>query len=228
MATTTVLDMITGAYRLLQVKNPDTTLTADEVNDGLEAINLMLDSWSTETLILHHITKETISLTASTNPYIFTDPPLAIEQISINVSGIDYPIQLIGYDDYAAIRLKTLLNTYPQYAYFDRTYPTGTLYFYPVCNINADCTLYTRRILGQFASVYDELNLPPGTARAIKFNLAIELAAEFQTDAGQSVVMIANSSKAAIKRLNHRVRTLEVDPALLKTSNRRFNIYRGN
>jgi hypothetical protein len=63
----------------------------------------------------------------------------------------------------------------------------------------------------------------------LKYNLACEIAAEYQTKSGDDVSKIAMQAKAAIKRTNKRPLTAQVDPALLgPQGGNRFNIYKGN
>ena len=233
---TTVNDIINGALRLLQVKSPDVDLTADEANDALESLNMMLDGLSNESLMLYHVTKETFNLvsgqqsyTIGTNGDFDTTRPIAIEQATVKITNTDWPIQSLAYDDWSAIRLKTLVANYAQYLYLDATYPLGNVYFYPVPTTPATTvTLYMRKPLENFDRLTQELNLPKGYARMLKYNLAVELAPEYQTDPGQVVMKIARDSKADLKRTNKRPITLQNDPALFNQKQTRFNIYKGN
>jgi hypothetical protein len=234
MSTTTALDIIHGALRLLQVKSPDVALTADEANDALDSLNLMIDSWANESLMLHHITSETFTLTAGLNPHTIgtggtfnTDRPTDIQAMTVKVGNVDLPVTLLDYDDYAVIKLKTLQNLYPQYAYYEPTYPLGTLWLYPVPSQASSITIYSEKPLTQFANLTSTFSLPPGYAKAMKFNLAVDIAPEYQTEPGQSVVGQAVVTKALIKRKNKKLLTTRADLVLLgNNSATRYNIYR--
>jgi hypothetical protein len=46
MATTTALDLVNDALSVLQVLSPDIVLTSAEANDGLDSLNLLMESLS--------------------------------------------------------------------------------------------------------------------------------------------------------------------------------------
>jgi hypothetical protein len=99
---------------------------------------------------------------------------------------------------------------------------------YPVPSTASTINLYSRKPLTNFASLTDNLTLPPGYERALKYSLAVELAPEYQVSAGQDVIALAIAAKASLKRTNKRPLTLQIDPAALTVSGkRRFNIYTG-
>ena len=104
----------------------------------------------------------------------------------------------------------------------------GNVYLYPIAPTANLITLYLKKPLSQFSNLQSQVILPPGFERLLKFNLAVELASEYQTKAGEDVSKIAMQAKAAIKRTNKRVLTVQVDPALLgPQGSGRFNIYLG-
>jgi hypothetical protein len=229
----TVADIINAALRLLQVNNPDTALTNDEVHDGLEAINMMIDGWSNESLMLHHISKETFQTIAGQASYTIgysaqfnTARPISIEAMTVNISTTDWPVKQLAFDDYAMIRLKTLQSNYPQYFYVDEGADLSTIYLYPVPVSPAPLiTLYMRKPLPTFTSAFEEIILPKGYLRALKYNLAVELAPEYQTDPGQVVTRTAITSKADLKRTNVRAITTQTDLVPLSSTRPRYNIY---
>lgn len=234
MSMITANDIINSALRVLQVAGSDVVLTANEANNGLDALNVMIDSWSTESLMLYHITKEQFSINPGVNPYTFgagglfnSDRPVEIELATVSVGGVDRPLKIVAYDDYAAILLKSVTSGYPQELYVDATFPQTNCYFYPIPNVSTTVTLYSRKALTQFSNLTSTFSLPPGYARALKYCLAIELAPEYQTSAGADVISLASVAKSNLKRVNKRVVTLQVDPALMGKSQRRFNVYVG-
>ena len=232
---TTATDIINGALRLLQVKSPDVTLTASEANDGLEALNMMLDSWANENLMAYHVVKESFTLVPGQNPYTVgagghfdTERPQEIQSATITINGADFNVVPVDYDDWAAIRLKSLQTGYTEYLYLDNTYPIGNIYIYPVSSIASTLTLYSRKPFVQFANLTSPVNLPPGYARCMKYGLAIELGPEYQKTAGDDVKRLFVAAKAGIKRTNKRPITQQCDPALFAAGKQRFNIFRGS
>lgn len=232
---TTALDIINGSLRLLQVKSPDVVLQPEESNDALEALNMMVDSWSNESLMVYHMTKEPFTLTAAQASYTIgiggnfnTDRPIAIEGATYTINSVDYPVNTVAYDDWAAVRLKSLSTIFPDYLYYDAINPLGVIYMHPIPSAAGVLTLYCRKPFTQFTGLTDALVFPPGYARMMKYGLAIELAPEYQTTAGDDVKALFIAAKAGIKRVNKRPITSSIDPALFPPRSRRFNIYKGN
>ena len=68
------------------------------------------------------------------------------------------------------------------------------------------------------------LALPPGYERAIKFNLAEELAPEYGTELLPGAIKIANESKKNVIRINSQPVVAQIDPGITGTGDR-YNIY---
>lgn len=116
--------------------------------------------------------------------------------------GLDYQIRIIPRDKYTALGLKGIAGPWPTDLYYDRTYPLGNIYFYPNPSMGGELHYWTDTILSDLQSINSPINLPQGYARAIKTNLAIELAAENGKAIPPSLALRAKESKAAIKSLN--------------------------
>lgn len=118
------------------------------------------------------------------------------------VQGLDYQIRIIPKDKYTALGLKGIAGPWPTDLYYDRTYPLGNMYFYPNPSMGGELHYWTDTILLDFQNINSPINLPQGYARAIKTNLAIELAAENGKAISPGLAMRAKEAKAAIKSLN--------------------------
>jgi hypothetical protein len=231
---TTALDLIKGALRPLNVLTGNTTLTDQESQDALEALQWMLESWATEGLTLYHATRETFTLTASLNPHTWgiggtfnSARPARLLQATVRVATVDYPLTLLGVDDYEAIRLKTLTTAWPIYGYYEPDYPLGKLYLWPIPTGNTINTVSEKPLTG-FDTLYSVISLPPGYADAIRYNLALRLAPEYQIEAGADLKRLAEKSLRNLKRINQRTPTIAMDP-MLRTAGegRRWIVYAG-
>ena len=118
------------------------------------------------------------------------------------VQGLDYQIRIIPRDKYTALGLKGIAGPWPTDLYYDMTYPLGNLYFYPNPSMAGELHYWTDTILLDMADINAPINLPQGYARAIKTNLAIELAAENGKAISNTLALRAKQAKAAIKALN--------------------------
>lgn len=118
------------------------------------------------------------------------------------IQGLDYQIRIIPRDKYTALGLKGIAGPWPTDLYFDPTYPYGNLYFYPNPSMAGQLHLWTDTLLSDFANLTDSVNLPQGYARAIKTNLAIELAAEYGKAVSPTLLQRAREAKNLVKSLN--------------------------
>src|SRR5687767_849521 len=65
----TAQDIITRAMKALGALGTSETPTASEANDGLEALNTMLDSWAGEELASYQVLEQTVILTVGKSQY---------------------------------------------------------------------------------------------------------------------------------------------------------------
>lgn len=236
-------DLIKAAMRLIQVTAVDVDLTAQELRDGLESLNRMLDSWSLDELMLYQVIREPFQLVSGQNPYSIglggdfnTVRPTKIVGAYLTLNNgsipVDYPMDVIQYDDYNAIRLKTLSTNFPNYIYYQPSFPIGEIYIYPVFTPNdpatigpAYITLTSWKPLPIIADPTAPLEFPPGYWEAIVFNLAVRLAEEYQFSIREATIALATNALKRLKRMNQRTNTLNTDVALMNTSQLRYNIY---
>lgn len=239
----TGLDLVKAAMRLIQVSSVDTDLTAAELQDGIQSLNRMLDQWAVEELMLYQVKREAFELIQNQNPYTIglgaiwnTVRPIKIVDAYLTLNNgnipVDYPMQVLNYDDYNAIRLKTLSTNFPGYIYYQPSFPIGEVYIYPLFAPNdpstqgpALVTLTSWTPLPLITDPTAYIELPPGYWEAIVFNLAIRIAEEYQFDIRPTTVALAQNALRIIKRMNQRTVTLQTDTALMNTSQMRYNIY---
>ena len=239
----TANDIIRASMRLIQVSAVDTDLTASELQDGLESLNRMLDSWSADELTLYQVIREEFPLVSGENPYSIgygghfnTSRPMKIVDAYLILNNgsipVSYPMQVLNYQDYNAIRLKTLSTNFPNYLYYQPSFPMGEVYIYPIFAPNDPSTQGPAYInltsWKPFDIILDptaKMSFPPGYWEAIVFNLAVRIAEEYQFDIRPTTVQLAVNALKRIKRLNQRTDTLQTDVALMNTSQLRYNIY---
>lgn len=218
-------DLVTEALKLIGSYAPGESLDASDAQDGLSTINRMIDSWSTEGLLIFAETRETpLTLTPGTATVTMgtsgdiTTRPMAISRALLrdetSSPAAEYPIHILTLARWTEIIQKDTQSDYPTDLYDDGGYPQRTLTLYPVPSASHKLVLFTMRPLTTIASLDTSLSLPPGYERALVFNGAIELAPGYGRPVPDIVMDTAFESKASIKRANHRQRLLEVDPAL--------------
>jgi hypothetical protein len=230
----TARDLIKGSLRLIGAIATGETPSADELTDALAVLNDMLDSWSLENLTLYQrSTREELSWTSGQQSRTwgasgtFTSArPVDLEFAAILQSSTEYPLQILSPGEWAQLKQKTLTGSLPTAIYIEGSYPNATMYLWPVPNQTITLVTHTLKPLSSFATANDTVSLPPGYSRAIRFNLAIELAPEYGKSISEQILISAQEAKENIKRKNSKPRYLAVDAALLY-DRKRFNILTG-
>ena len=207
----TVQTLIDRSLRLIGVIASGDSPTSDETADCLTALNGMLESWRNNRLFVHAFTESTLTMTVGDASYTIgpsgdldTTRPVKIESAFMRVSGVDYPVSVVGKDRFDMIPDKTLTSDLLEMVRYNPTMPTGTLSVWPVPSVANVLHLTLWSPVASFSAATDAVSLPPGYERAITYNLAIEAAPEFGREPSNTVQRIAMESLANIKRINSR------------------------
>ncbi len=221
MALSTAGDIIRGALGKLLVLGTQDTLTSSEMQTGLDALNAMLDSWWTQSLALYAIEQQSFAAIANVGSYTIgpaqtwdTTRPLRIVNGFARYSNVDYPLSPIDRKQYDAIAYKPTTGV-PTVLFYDREYPVGTVTLYPVPVYAMTIFIDTYQQLQSFSDLTTAIDLPPGYARALVWNLAIELSDDFARPVTPNMEKQAAKSLGDLKRLNHQDAVLKYDRALL-------------
>jgi hypothetical protein len=135
-------------------------------------------------------------------------------------SGLDYWFEMISFERYNEIGLKTVPGPWPYLAAYQPTFPLGTLWVYPSPSIAGQVFLYTDLILSQFTSLTQLVNLPQGYNRALKKLLALELCPTFGKTPSPQLILQAKEAKNLLKDQNSSpVTTLRYDADLVYAKN---------
>jgi hypothetical protein len=227
---------IVGTNTLTSIANP----TAITVTFGLNSSGLTTGGTLTDTAGLIPAGTTIVSLTGSTLtmsanalasgttlvsytvPGNFAIPrPLRIRNSFTRVTtsaaaGLDYFIDIISYDRYNEIGLKTVPGPWPYVMAYQQTFPYGTLWIYPNPTIGGAAFLFTDLILSEFTNLTQSINLPQGYNRALKKLLSLELCPMFGKTPSPQLIQQAREAKQLIKAQNDSpVTTLRYDSDLI-------------
>lgn len=230
----TAQTIIDRSLRLLGAIASGESPTTAESNDALIALNAMIESWQTEKLTVYSYVDTAFTLSNGDSSYTvgpagnfaITPRPDKIENCYLRASNIDYPIEMVDKDKWLSIPDKTSDSDIPIYAYYEPALPTGTLQLWPVPNTAYSLHIVTWTSVVSLASTSTTISLPQGYERALTYNLAVELSAEFQLPVPATVQQIAGESKAALQRVNNRPMLAYTELGRL-ISGQRSNIFSG-
>ena len=230
----TARDLIKGSLRLIGALGTGETPAAEDSNEALLALNQMLDSWSTENLVIPNQVREVFPLVADQSSYTMgsggdfdTTRPLDIFNVLIQeTSTYELPIQILNAKEHSEITSKQTKSSIPVSVYCENSYPLETLNFYPVPSEVKNVVVYSSKPLTNFASLNTTVTLPPGYYKALRYGLAVELAPEYGKAPTPAVINGAIESKENIKRQNIKPSYLDCDAATL-SNYPRFNYRTG-
>lgn len=242
-------DFIKSSLRLVGSLRSGQNLSGDELKDCQQVLNDMLDAWGidrTTVFVAPRVTlnqnQATLMLKANQATYTLGNStqnedfllarPARLERVSIMYSASQQTPVELGMDMYDDVQWQSVSNKstpslLPQVCYVEETFPDMMLTFWPVPTQANPVVLYLWQALTQFADLTQQFSFPPGYARAIRYNLAVDLAAEFPCDLTKLplVQKIAVQSKAALAAINVRPKEAVCDEAIVGSSGKMGNIY---
>jgi hypothetical protein len=227
----TVLDLIKRSMRLLGALNVGDPPTNEEAQDGLTALNALVEGFATERLLMFTSTRQLFNLTSGKQVYAIGPGAVSPDWTAarpeyIDAAGlilfnsdpsqvIERPITVLRTDrEWAAIRAKSLSSDLPTKLFYDHGYSAsgaGLVALWPNPSAANQIALYTPTAVSQFTALTQTISLPPGYARMLPYNLAVEWAPEFDKEPSQVIVAVAMESKANVKRANVAITPLRMD-----------------
>ncbi len=224
----TVQSLIDASLRLIGAIESGESPSSDESNDALEALNAMLASWYEEGIYIPSRTRESFTLSSSKESYtvgtggdINTSWPMVIETAYWRRDNIDYPMDFMEEREYSVISNKRVTSR-PSRFYYEPSFPLGAIFFDYLPDITYQLNLVSLKPLSNL-SLSDSINMPGGFDRAIKFNLAVEIAPEYGATPSAAVISGAIESRRAIETRMVQSRVPELKTELSPRG--RYNIY---
>jgi hypothetical protein len=177
----TINDLVKKSFRKLGVLGIGEDLENDQLVEGIEYVNRMIEVWNTENLVPFYIQREDFTLVSGTQSYTIgsggtfnTTRPQDIITATITENGSTYPMEIITAEEWQNIFNKENESNKPYYLYYEANYPLGTIYLYRKPTAANTLTIASHKQIGSFAKD-DSVSLPPGYEKAIIDNLALEL-----------------------------------------------------
>lgn len=234
---TTAGDQINGALRLIGQLAEGEQPSVATAQDALNAMNQMLDSWSTERLAVFSTQDQVFTWPSNvlsrtlgpTGDFVGNRPVLLDDSTYFKdpSTGVSFGIKIINQQQYDGIAVKTVTSTYPQVIWINMDYPNIDMYIYPKPTRALEWHFISVTELDQPATLDTVLSFPPGYMRAFKYCLACEIAAEFGVEPSPTVSRIAMSAKRTLKRINNPDDIMSLPYSIVGTR-QRFNVFSGN
>lgn len=191
------------------------TMSPEQASQCLRFANRMIQKWSTQRYMLYNVETRQYALTSGTQDYtvgptgaMFTAPrPVFIQaaQIALPGSSMDVDLNILDNIKWGAIRDKGATcsaNGLPQDIWVEYRYPNFAFHIWPKPGNAADIKLAAWELLQQFATIFDELSLPPGYEEAIVKNLAMYLASAYDMTPSPELTQEAADGLIEIQKIN--------------------------
>lgn len=209
-------DLISSALRLIGVLASGEQVAIADANDALTVLAHMIDAWNGERLTIFSIRSDDYAFVLGQQSYTIgpggnfnTNRPAKIIGMSsillTNPSNpIEVPITMYSVTEWQTeIPVKVVNSSFPQVCYDDGGFPLRTLNFWPIPALQQNnLRIYSWQQLGIPPTLRTLLNFPQGYAEALRYNLAVRLAPEFQAQLQPIVQQIAIESLARVKTMN--------------------------
>jgi hypothetical protein len=239
-STTTALDIISGAMKLIGALPSGESARPEESADALERLNDILETWRLDRLMVYNVTRQTFPLVASQQLYTIgvggnfnIERPVWLDpygnSLVVNyglVNQFELPLTLFSDQQWSEISMKSMATIYPQGMWFNQSFPLSQLYFWP---IPTGASLYVALMMPMEVlapvTLTSVMTMPPGYQKALRYALAVELAQEFGRQLNPMVLKIARETKASVMGQNESPTTMRCDSAM--TGGTRFSIYDG-
>lgn len=246
------LKFILSSLRLVGSLRSGLGLSKDEQNDCLQVLNDMLDAFSADRVTVFVVPVVTVDQNQNTlvlvpgqqtyslgnvneNENFLLPRPPRLERVSISYAAsqstpVELPMDMVDDVGWQGIANKSVTSILPQVCYVEEDFPDMKLSFWPIPTQANPVVLYPWQALAQFPDLETPFSFPPGYARAIRYNLAVDLAAEFPCDLTKLplVQKIASTSLAAIRSLNMKAKEAVCDEAIVGSSGKMGNIFTGS
>lgn len=210
------IDLISSSARLAGFLASGETLQGNEPSDCLLILQQMMDTWQADGLKIFAEGSSTFPLTIGQQVYTLgpggnfnTTRPVHIERMGMLLTGSnpvqppEIPINVLDIDGWANVRVKNVQGNYPLNCWPDYQYPLMNLSFYQIPGLACSVVIYAWNQLLTWPDLnVTDVTFPPAYLQAIRYNLAINFAAEFKTQPDQLVLGIAQDSLRVLKDLN--------------------------
>lgn len=210
----TAQELIQAAYRKLAL---GTDPTSGELDDGLEALLVLVRNWSSRSFRVYAFSIEGFSLVAAQASYTIgssgdfnTTRPIRITGAYVRDSqDVDHPVRIVSEKEYREVSTKSTQGR-PYILWYNPTNPLGTIYCYFVPETVETLYLHSIKPLSE-VTLATTLVYPDSYQEPLIYNLALRLGPEFGRRVPDDVKRIARDGLNDLISLNASLRVEQVD-----------------
>lgn len=205
--------VIKSAFQNAKIYSPGETITAEDMEQGVESLNLMLKTWSAKP----HLWIQTEGLTPLVAGQAAYSIPKArrVSSVRRRINGIDTPMNLLSRQEYYALPNKAGSGM-PVSWYFDPQQSTRTLYLWlvPDAAIAAQTTIHYSymRVIEDIDALENDPDVPQEWLEALVYNLADRLANSYGANS-PALTSFAAELLAALDSQDQEDASLYLSPA---------------
>jgi hypothetical protein len=203
----TVQELIEASARLVDVLGVGQQMSSAHYDSALEDLNSLMDSWSTENLLVFSVTRNTHTLDGSTSYTmgpagdINTVRPQKIIAVTTLANNVSMDADLFSASQWAQINDYTLSGSYVHRFYCDGASPLSTLYVHPAPS-SGTLTIESYKPFTAFGALGETVTLPAGYIEGLKFSLALVLADTYRRPIPPDVLQNSQILKQQIRQHN--------------------------
>lgn len=179
----TTTEIIEGAFNCLGVAQEGEALTPRMYQDGLRALNWLIQTWSANPHLWTY-TEGTLTMVGGQAAYALSDPrPLRITSVRRVQNGIQVPLIQFSRQEYFDMPTQTTSPSIPVNYYFDPQVDEGTLYLWP-CPSTTTAAQYTLaltyvRQMDVMNATNNTIDMPQQWIEPVTWNLAKRLLTQY-------------------------------------------------
>lgn len=230
-----VTAMLTQALRIGGIIGIDEDVEDPVLNLSFDMANDLIAQWQHERYMVYQLVDYGFTSTGANSytvgagqNYNINPRPDRLEfaflrQMSAN-QPFDWPLDVIdAYEDYAAIRLKTL-GTFSAAVFYDPGWPIGVLKPWPVPQSGIyELHILCKQTLPRFPDLQGTVNFPPEYSAALKWCLARRYRVGFQMPRDPDLNALAAQGKNIIRKANAQIPTLKMPRELIRSGDTAYN-----
>ncbi len=212
MATMTLTDCANSAGRFLGIIDSGGSLSNQQLLDAQEAINNLIDNWSSDRLMALSALVADFAVTGATSYAIGTGAawntprPSAIEAatylLSANGGVLALPLRVLNANDFSSLPDRRSTSVVAKALFYDRGNPTGNVYLAPVPLNGGSVELVMWSAMTQFPDLVTAITVSPGYSRMLQLAAAVEMAPQYDVTPTPALIENYTDALARVRQLN--------------------------